>query len=163
MMCHMKTSFRHLNLFKISHRKFIDKNKKNNESSEEVNEISEMKNVHNIGMNNIQENVIPISDNNNLPEYIKVYSMKMIDTKNLDFIPHNETINNEYYKYGLPVNNKQLQSYNSFLTEKEKDINETPMMNIINNFDLDKDSSYESLVLKYDEMYKNGKFNVIRT
>ena len=92
----MKTSFKQLNLFKISLKKFIDKNIKNNEFSEEVKEISEMKNVHNIGMNNISENVIPISDSNNVPEYIKVYSMKMIDTKNLDFIPHNETINNDY-------------------------------------------------------------------
>lgn len=161
----MRISYRHLNFnfFKIINKSFTDK-KLNLKEVSNTQEIREIKNINKIGLSKVEESIVPVSDDKNLPEYFKTYSMKMLDTKSLDFIPHNQMINNELYKYGLPVANKQIQTNDSFLAEKDKNKIETPMMNTMNYFELDKDSSYESLVLKYDEMFKNGKlFMIYRT
>lgn len=76
-----------------------------------------------------------------------------------DNILHNETLNGKEYKYGL--NSKNDTSFNELVvvksTEGEEAIEKTANENLWELLNLDKESSYESLILKFSEEYNHGK------
>lgn len=94
-----------------------------------------------------------------VPDMYKMYSTKITDFNKIDHIPHEIDINGAYYKYGLPIINRSLSDISSELTELLESNNDnfylTATENIMNMFELNKDSSYESLILKYDELFNN--------
>jgi hypothetical protein len=99
-------------------------------------------------------------NNKYIPDAVKNYSLKIVDTSEIDEIHHDEEVKGVYYKYGLPVKNeiyKPHQAYLQELKEKEKAQALTATENIMELFDLNKDSSYESLVIKYNQTFNNGK------
>ena len=101
-------------------------------------------------------------DSNYVPEYMKNYSLKIIDTTEIDNIMHNEEQHGIVYKYGLPEKNITLVAENDpnnkELTDISKNEYGTIMENVMEMFELDKDSSYENLIEKYNGTFNNGKF-----
>lgn len=97
-----------------------------------------------------------------VPDAVKNYSLRIVNTSEIDEIHHDEEIKGKYYKYGLPIKNeiyKPHQAYLQELKENEKEKALTATENIMELFELDKNSSYESLVLKYNQNFNNGKLN----
>lgn len=94
------------------------------------------------------------------PDAVKNYSLKIVNTSEIDEIHHDEEIKGTYYKYGLPLKNeiyKPHQAYLQELKQNEKEQALTATENMMELFELNKDSSYESLVLKYNQNFNNGK------
>jgi hypothetical protein len=73
----------------------------------------------------------------------------------LDDIPHNKLINSKEYKYGLPIKNETPFSELVPLAEEPKFPN-TSTENLFDLLSLDKESSYESMILKFKEEYNHG-------
>jgi len=99
-----------------------------------------------------------------VPEYMKNYSLKITDTTEIDTIIHNKEKEGISYKYGLPEKNLNMNvthiPINKELIEtREKNMkdSETIMENIMEMFELNKNSSYETLIEKYNETFNNGK------
>lgn len=98
---------------------------------------------------------------NYIPEGLRTYSLKIVDTSEIDNIIHNEENNGVVYKYGIPVKNSLFKPRASALDDVDEEASQksmTPNERMMDMFELDKDSSYESLVLKYNEVFNNGKF-----
>jgi hypothetical protein len=73
----------------------------------------------------------------------------------LDDIPHNKLINNKEYKYGLPSKNEIPFSQLVPLEEDPK-LPNTATENLFDLLNMDKESSYESLLLKFKDEYNHG-------
>lgn len=76
----------------------------------------------------------------------------------LDNIDHNVTVKEKYLKYGLSAKNempfKEIIPYNP-----EEAIPNTSTENLFELLNLDKDSSYESMVLKFRTEFQHGIYN----
>jgi hypothetical protein len=64
-------------------------------------------------------------------------------------------INNKEYKYGLPTKNETLFS-ELVPVEEEPKLPNTSTENLFNLLSLDKESSYESMILKFKEEFNHG-------
>jgi hypothetical protein len=90
-------------------------------------------------------------------EIYKNYSLTIMEDEmnELDNLRHNVIENNIEYKYGVAV--KNTLPFSALIPAK--DVYELPKTATENLFDLleiDKDSSYESLILKYHQEYNTG-------
>jgi hypothetical protein len=101
----------------------------------------------------------PLIENEAYRELYKNFSLTVTEEmlRELEEIPHNEKINEKEYKYGLTTKNEIPFSELVPLTE-EPVIPNTSTENLFTLLDLNKDSSYESLILKLNEEFNNGKF-----
>ena len=73
--------------------------------------------------------------------------------KDLDLIPHNMKINNVEYKYGIQA--KNLPFTQIVIKSAEPLLPNTSTENLFEILNLDKDSSYESLILKYQQEFNS--------
>jgi hypothetical protein len=107
---------------------------------------------------NKKNNPVSLLDNQDYRELYKSFSLTVNEVlqNDLDDIPHNKLINNKEYKYGLPTKNEILFSELVPIQEEPK-IPNTSTENLFDILNLDKESSYESLILKIKEEYNHGK------
>jgi len=100
-----------------------------------------------------------------IPEYRELYKTFSVvlrdeNLNELDNIKHDVKENDKYYKYGLIAKNempfKELIVVDQ-MNEENANLTNTPNQNIFKLLELDKDSSYESLVLKFRNEFQNGK------
>lgn len=163
-------------LGKIPKRNFSE-NKKSNESPQEENykiNLNQDSNDLRIFQDYFYENqvdksrVLPKSDQKeasllDIPEYRELYKNFSVTLQNeqldeLDNIKHDVKENDRYYKYGLTAKNEvPFRELVLADQDKEENLTNTPNQNIFALLDLDKDSSYESLVLKFRNEYQHGK------
>lgn len=97
-----------------------------------------------------------------IPEYRELYKnfslvIREDQLNELDNIQHDVTVSDKHYKYGLTSKNeipfKELVVFN-----QEEAAPKTPTESLFEILELDKESSYESLVLKFRTQYQHGKF-----
>jgi hypothetical protein len=102
-------------------------------------------------------------DNEAYRELYKSFSLTVNETmiNDLDDIPHNKLINSKEYKYGLPSKNETPFSELVPVAEEPKFPN-TSTENLFELLSLDKESSYESMLLKFKEEYSHGN-SIIKT
>lgn len=68
---------------------------------------------------------------------------------------HNEAIDGTVYKYDLPVENKPIQFRNQLIViDEEKDVT-TPLLNLFQELEIDKEASYEQYVIKVNQTYNH--------
>ena len=94
------------------------------------------------------------------PVYLKNYSVVLPIETQSEPIKHEINFQGKYYKYDLPIKNEPLSSLIPTIVDSPTEL--TPMENILLLFDLNKDSSFESLILKYN-MLNNGKLFTLRS
>ena len=106
---------------------------------------------------NKTNNPVSLLDNEAYRELYKNFSLTVNDAlqNELDDIPHNKLINNKEYKYGLPTKNEIPFSELVAISEEPK-LPNTSTENLFELLNLDKESSYESLILKIKEEYNHG-------
>jgi hypothetical protein len=112
--------------------------------------------------------ILPKSDQKeasllDIPEYRELYKKFSVVLQNeqlseLDNIKHDVKENDRYYKYGLSVKNEMpFKELIVSMDQKENEnLSNTPNQNLFVLLDLDKDSSYESLVLKFRNEFQHG-------
>lgn len=111
--------------------------------------------------------VLPKSDQKeasllDIPEYRELYknfSVVLRDEQlnELDNIKHDIKENEKFYKYGLTAKNEIPFKELVIVDQEKENLSNTANQNIFELLDLDKDSSYESLVLKFRNEYQHGK------
>jgi hypothetical protein len=99
----------------------------------------------------------PLIENEAYRELYKTFSLTVTEEmlNELDDIPHNQSIGEKEYKYGLTIKN-ELPFSQLVLLPQEPVLPNTANENLFDLLNLDKESSYESLVLKYKEEFNNG-------
>lgn len=82
-------------------------------------------------------------------------SMKLKFKKGTDLI-HGEEIEGVIYKYDLPMVNKPIQFRNSLMViDEQEEMESTPVMNLFDELEIDKDASYEQFVIKTNQAFNN--------
>jgi len=77
------------------------------------------------------------------------------DIKDLDNIKHDIIEGNIEYKYGIP--SKNIIPFTELMPIEDKpELPKTATENLYDALEIDKDSSYESLVLKYHQEFNTG-------
>jgi hypothetical protein len=101
----------------------------------------------------------PMIQNEQYREIYKAFSLTVTEEmlKELDDIPHNESINDKEYRYGLSVKNEILFTGLVPLPE-EPTLPNTGTENLFNLLSLDKESSYESMLLKFKDEFNTGRY-----
>jgi hypothetical protein len=92
-------------------------------------------------------------------ELYKPFSLTITESalEEFDNITHNETVNGKEYKYGLTVKNEIPFSDLVIINKEEENLPKTATENLYELLDLNKESSYESLILKFSEEFNHGK------
>lgn len=161
-------------LFKYSNRSFCE-NIKNNNNTKEEEKFFYDKNLENAFNANKMISVKidpkmksklslneptdqPLIENEAYRELYRNFSLYIGEenSKELDTIVHNEEKNGKLHKYGLPIKNEL--PFTELIPQEE--VNEQPKTSTENLFDLlelDKESSYESLILKFKGELNHGK------
>ena len=77
-------------------------------------------------------------------------------TKSDDQLKHNEDVGGMIYKYDLPVENTPIAFKNAaaLVLAEEEEI-DTPTQNLMNELDCDKDTAFESFIIKHHSMFNN--------
>jgi hypothetical protein len=100
----------------------------------------------------------------NIPEYRELYknfSVVINDQQlnELDEIKHDVLENDKKYKYGLMAKNEM--NFNEIIVfNQEEAIPKTATESLFELLNMDKDSSYEGLVLKFRNEFQHGKLNL---
>ncbi len=110
-------------------------------------------------MNLEEESSQPLIENEAYRELYRNFSLytNEEESKSLDIIYHNEEINGKEYKYGLLAKN-QLPFTDLIPHEEEDELPKTPNENLNSLLEIDKETSFESLLLKIQLEYNHGKF-----
>lgn len=106
-----------------------------------------------------------IQDNKNKPilneaqhiinlEIEREVKLKINYMKGMDLI-HNEDVNGVLYKYDLPIVNTPIQFRNQLMVIDEEKDTKTPVMNLYEKLDIDKDASYEQYVIKVNQEFNH--------
>ncbi len=100
----------------------------------------------------------PFIDNEAYRELYKNFSLFIGEetSKELDTIIHNEEVNGKKYKYGLLAKN-ELPFTELIPKDEVEEIPKTSTENLFDLLDLDKESSYESMILKIQQEFNHGK------
>lgn len=164
----LKYKIKHKNLFTIFTKKFTQKKEQdnffydktnlenaiNNNKLISVKEDSKFKSK--LSLNETLEK--PLVENEAYRELYKNFSVYISNetSEDLDIIPHNEEKNGKLHKYGLPVKNEF--AFGELMVQEEMpELPKTSTEKLFELLDLDKDSSYESLLLKYQSEFNHGK------
>jgi len=99
----------------------------------------------------------------NIPEYRELYKNFSLVIREDQFheiedIKHNVVENDKKYKYGLLAKN-EMPFKEMVVFNQEESIPKTATENLFEILGMDKDSSYESMVLKFRNEFQNGNFN----
>jgi len=107
------------------------------------------------------DNSQPLVENEAYRELYRTFSLYVTEDliKNLDEIKHNHKENDVEYRYGLPVKNNV--PFTALVPKgEEEELPKTSTENLFSLLDLDKESSYESLVLKFQMEYNHGIYYI---
>ena len=166
----LKASFKRTNYFG---KKFFGKTFSNNKNSDmyfyenaNVGGTEDQKNLINLKKDSkIKSKMVinehgerPLIENETYRELYKNFSLYVGEemSKELDTIAHNQEQNGKVFKYGLPAKNEL--PFTELVTLEEKvDLPSTSTENIFSLLALDKDSSYESLIIKFQSEFNHGK------
>jgi hypothetical protein len=160
-------------LFKYSLRSFCENTKNNNTKDEEKyfydknleNAINSNKMISvkkdpkmrsKLSLNEPTEQ--PLIENEAYRELYRNFSLYIGEetSKELDTIIHNEEKNGKLHKYGLPLKNEL--PFTELIPQEEADeLPKTSTESLFDLLELDKDSSYESLILKFQGEFNHGK------
>ena len=99
------------------------------------------------------EEFLPDVEEKEMKHQQKLESTLIVPKKPDDMLKHNVESGGILFKYDLPVENQPL-TFRSQLIVKE-DLENTPLENLYENLDIDKDSSYESFIIKLNQNYNN--------
>jgi len=171
-------SFFQKNLIKLQKFNFSEKNKKFNSIPNspdenffyEKSQISEAQNLISVNKKesklksklSIQEPTEqPLVENEAYRELYKNFSLYIGEhnSRELDEIKHNQEENGKLYKYGLPAKN-ELAFTELIPAPEEPELPKTSTENLFDLLELDKESSYESLILKIQSEYNHGNFYI---
>jgi hypothetical protein len=72
-----------------------------------------------------------------------------------DMLRHNEDFGGVVYKYDLPVVNKPIQFRSQALALRDEELQPTAVENLLGTLAVDKDTSYESFVIKMHQTFNN--------
>lgn len=150
-----------LNILKIKSSKFSEKDSKpfsliNDEPH--LNQFSYKINTKEITLPDTSkrssENYKPLIENEDYRELYKSFSLVVREDMigELDNIIHNEKINEKEYKYGLSVKN-ELKFTDLIPKDETQEEPKTATENLYELLNLDEESSYESLVLKFNQAF----------
>lgn len=78
----------------------------------------------------------------------------LVERKKESELKHNEDHGGILYKYDLPVENRPLQ-FKSQLIAIDKEQENTSVENLFDTLEIDKDTSYESFTIKYNQKFNN--------
>lgn len=70
-----------------------------------------------------------------------------------DMLKHNEEHGGTLYKYDLPVENKPIEFKSQLIVQEE--VPNTPVENLFEQLECDKDTAYESFVIKMSQTFNN--------
>jgi len=99
----------------------------------------------------------PLIENEEYRELYRNFSLIVSEDlmKSLDDIKHNQKENDIEYKYGLPSKNNTI--FTALIPKEEEDeFPKTCTENLFSRLQLDKESSYESLLLKFQIEFNHG-------
>lgn len=87
---------------------------------------------------------------------LKMESTITLSQRPNDLLRHNTEYNGLLYKYDLPTQNTAIifRNKNSLVASEEADIL-TPTENLLNGLEVDKETAYESFVIKMQQTYNN--------
>jgi hypothetical protein len=122
-----------------------------NISNDKVIKLSNRKEI------NKEDPARPLIENESYRELYKNFSVVANEQTlaEIDEILHNKTHEGKEYKYGLPAKNEI--SFNELMIKPEEEtIPKTSTENLFELLELDKLSSYESLLLKFKETFNHG-------
>jgi hypothetical protein len=164
----LKYKIKHKNLFTIFTKTFTQKKEQdnffydktnlenaiNNNKLISVKEDSKFKSK--LSLNDTLDK--PLVENEAYRELYRNFSVYISNetSQDLDVIPHNEEKNGKLHKYGLPIKN-ELPFGELIVQEDIPELPKTSTEKLFELLDLDKDSSYESLLLKYQSEFNHGK------
>jgi hypothetical protein len=100
----------------------------------------------------------PLIENEAYRHLYKGFSVTINEetVKEIDEIMHNTNKDGREYRYGLPSKNEI--NYNELMIKpEEENISNTPNQNLFELLELDKLSSYESMLIKIKEIFNHGK------
>jgi hypothetical protein len=102
---------------------------------------------------------IPLVENEEYRKLYKNFSVYFDEKlmEEYDKIYHNEKLGNKEYKYGILAKNEL--PFTELIVKEEENVNlpKTATENLFDLLELDKDSSYESMLLKFQGQFSNGK------
>jgi hypothetical protein len=133
---------------------FYDKENIDNTSSHIIS-IEKNKNmVSKLKLN--EDSSMPLVENEEYRELYRNFSLIVSEDlmKSLDDIKHNQKDNDVEYKYGLPSKNNTI--FTALIPKEEEEYPKTSTENLFSRLQLDKDSSYESLLLKFQIEFNHG-------
>lgn len=139
----------------------INKNSKENNLFMENSSNSQQIIEKNVNSSEDKEEFIPNVENETYRELYKDFSFFVIEDnmKELDDIPHNKLIDGREYKYGLTSKNELI--FTDLIPKLEEDIIPNTMTeNLFELLELDKESSYESLLIKFQNNFNHGKIYI---
>ena len=88
-----------------------------------------------------------------MEHYKKIESTLTVTMRPEDMLKHNQEHGGILYKYDLPVENLPI-TFKSQLMVKEE-IPNTPTENLFEQLEIDKDTAYESFIIKINQEYNN--------
>jgi hypothetical protein len=106
---------------------------------------------------NLTNSSLPLIENEAYRELYRNFSLYVNENliNELDTIPHNEKVDGKEYKYGLLTKN-ELPFTDLIPKEEVEVIPKTSTENLFELLELDKDSSYESLLIKFQQTFSHG-------
>lgn len=90
---------------------------------------------------------LPDVESKEIEHQIKMDSTIVVTKKPDDMLRHNEENGGTLYKYDLPVENKPIE-FKSQLIIREESVPNTAVENLFDSLEIDKDTAYESFVIK---------------
>lgn len=90
---------------------------------------------------------LPDVESKEIEHQIKMDSTIVVTKKPDDMLRHNEEHGGTLYKYDLPVENKPIE-FKSQLIIREESVPNTAVENLFDSLEIDKDTAYESFVIK---------------
>ena len=88
-------------------------------------------------------------------QMIQIESSMIVKTKKETDLLHEREVDGVLYKYDLPVINAPLKLRNSLLVIDEEKEARTPTMNLLDELEIDGESSYEQFAIKLNQSYNN--------
>ena len=100
-----------------------------------------------------KDDFLPDFEEKQFKHFQKIESTLTVPKKPDDMLRHQEEVGGVLYKYDLPVENRP--SVFRFQIVVKEDLVNTPTENLLEKLDIDKDSAYESFIIKLSQEFNN--------
>ena len=103
-----------------------------------------------------EEEFLPDQEEKEIEMLIKDESSLSINLGDEDAIRQNQEIGGKMYKYDLPLENEAITfKSQSALMLADKIIESTPVENLYEMLEIDKDSAFESFIIKHNQLFNH--------